>query len=97
MEQLRIGAFMPLTIDKETTLAAAERLAKLTHDDVSEAVDKAIKDKLARLEAPSDKDWEERWKRIEALQAELAELPKLDPRSPQEIADDLYDERGLPK
>jgi hypothetical protein len=88
---------MPLTIDKETTLAAAERLAKLTHDDVSEAVDKAIKDKLARLEAESDKDWQERWKRIEALQRRIAEAPKYDPRSASEIADDLYDEHGLPK
>jgi hypothetical protein len=88
---------MPLTIDNRTTLAAAERLAELTHEPVQDAVDKAIKDRLARLEAERDVEWEARWQRIEKLQAELAKLPKLDPRSPQEIADDLYDEYGLPK
>lgn len=73
------------------------RMAELTREGVPEAVAKAISDKLARLEALRDKDREERWKRVEELQRQIAEAPKHDSRSASEIMADLYDEHGLPK
>lgn len=88
---------MTIMIDNEATEQAAQRLAELTGQTITRAVDQAIQEKLAQLEELKQQDWEARWKRVEALQAELAKLPVLDPRTPQEICDDLYDEDGLPK
>ena len=88
---------MPLNIKKKETHQAARRLAELTGESLTEAVDKAVRERLDRLSTARDQEKEEAWRRIQQLQKELAEAPKFDSRSLAEIMDDMYDEDGLPK
>ncbi len=60
---------------------------------MTQAVADAIREKLERIPVPKD-DWEHRWAEIRRIQAEVAAMPILDSRSPEEM---LYDEDGLPK
>ena len=88
---------MPLNIKKKETHEAARRLAELTGESLTEAVDKAVRERLYRLSAARDQEAEAAWHRIEQLQKKAAEAPKSDSRSLAEIMDDMYDEHGLPK
>jgi antitoxin VapB len=88
---------MPLNIKKKETHEAARRLAELTGESLTEAVDKAVRERLARLSAAQDQDKQEAWRRIRELQRQLAEAPTYDSRSMEEIMEDMYDEYGLPK
>jgi antitoxin VapB len=88
---------MPLNIKKKETHDAARRLAELTGESLTEAVDKAVRERLDRLSAARDQDKQEAWRRIRELQKQLAEAPKYDSRSVAEIMGDMYDEYGLPR
>lgn len=46
---------------------------------------------------PPPNDKAARMRRLRAILAEFDKAPVLDPRSSQELMDDLYDEDGLPK
>ena len=88
---------MPLNIKKKETHEAARRLAELTGESLTEAVDKAVHERLERLAAVRDQKKEETWRRIKQLQKQAAEAPKYDSRRLEEIMEDMYDEYGLPK
>ena len=88
---------MPLNIKNAETHAAARKLAKLTGLTISDAVDQAIREKLRRIEEQRDADWERTLAAIREIQDRVASAPVYDPRTPQEIMDDMYDDDGLPK
>jgi antitoxin VapB len=66
----------------------AEQLAKQMGVTLTEAVIHALENQVRQVPKPID------WKKIDAICAEIAALPVLDPRSPDEIIG--YDEFGLP-
>ena len=84
---------MALNIRSPETEALAAELARLTGETKTEAVTKAVRDRLERVK---------RARRHRSLADELdrigqqcAALPILDPRDPDEILG--YDEHGLPR
>ena len=84
---------MALNIRNPEAERLAEELARVTGDTKTQAVIKALRDRLARLRR-------ERSKRrvadeLEEIARHCASLPVLDPRSADEILE--YDERGLPR
>ena len=88
---------MPLNIKKKETHDAARRLAELTGESLTEAVDKAVRERLDRIKAHKTVDKEELWRKVRQMQEDLANAPTYDDRSVQEIMDDMYDEYGLPR
>jgi antitoxin VapB len=68
----------------------AREVARLEGTSLTEAVERALADRRAKLLAAR----EEKRKRAEATLARIRALPVLDPRSPDEI---LYDKDGVPK
>ena len=84
---------MALNIRNPEAERLAAELARQTGETKTEAVTKALRDRLARLRR-------ERSKRrladeLDAIARHCASLPVLDPRRPDEILG--YDERGLPR
>lgn len=84
---------MALNIRNAEAERLAGELARQTGETKTEAVTKALRDRLARLRR-------ERSKRrladeLETIAAHCAQLPVLDARTPEEILG--YDERGLPR
>jgi antitoxin VapB len=84
---------MALNIRNPETEKLADALAKLTGESKTEAVTKALRDRLARVRR-------ERSRRrladeLDAIAKHCASLPVLDTRSADEILG--YDERGVPR
>jgi antitoxin VapB len=84
---------MALNIRNAEADALASELAKCTGETKTEAVIKALRDRLTRVRR-------ERGKRrladeLEEIAKRYESLPILDPRTPEEILD--YDENGLPR
>jgi antitoxin VapB len=84
---------MALNIRNKETERLAEALAKLTGETKTEAVLRALRDRLSRLRR-------ERSKRrladeLDEIALHCARLPVLDNRTAEEILG--YDERGLPR
>jgi antitoxin VapB len=82
---------MALNISSEAERLASE-LSKLTGESKTEAVTRALRDRLARVRR-------ERTRRslvdeLDEIARHCASLPVRDPRTPEEILG--YDERGLP-
>lgn len=83
---------MALNIRNQETERLAEALAKLTGESKTEAVTKALRDRLTRVRrerSPSRLADE-----LDAIARHCASLPVLDARSAEEIIG--YDERGVP-
>jgi antitoxin VapB len=88
-----MGGDMALNIRNGEAEKLAEALAKLTGETKTEAVTRALRDRLARLRR-------ERSKRsladqLDEIAVHCAALPVRDTRTPEEILG--YDERGLPR
>ncbi|WP_191059445.1 type II toxin-antitoxin system VapB family antitoxin [Geminicoccus harenae] len=81
---------MALVIDDPDIDRLAQELAEVEHVSVKEAVERALRARLAHERAVQEKR-----RRIRALQEEVARLPVYDDRSPEEIIG--YDEFGLPR
>jgi antitoxin VapB len=84
---------MALSIKHPEADRLARELAKSTGEGLTEAVIKALRERLAR-----EKGRKRRRRLSEELRAigeRVAALPVLDHRTPEEILD--YDERGLPR
>ncbi len=84
---------MALNIRNPQTEALATELAQLTGETKTEAVTKAVRDRLDRVKR-------ERHRRsladeLDAIARQCAALPVLDARAPDEILG--YDEHGLPR
>ena len=83
---------MSLNIKNEETHRRVRELARLTGETMSEAVDRAVAERLDRLRRKRNRDAVA--ERILDIGKACARLPVLDSRSAEEM---LYDEHGLPK
>jgi antitoxin VapB len=84
---------MALNIRNPKAERLADALAKLTGESKTEAVVRALEDRLARV-------WRERSRRrladeLDEIGRHCASLPVLDPRRAEEILG--YDENGMPR
>ena len=82
-----------IRITNPETARLAEELARRTGESLDEAVARAVGDRLARLETPRREPHQDEGRLIAELEAiadEIAALPDLDSRSPDEILG--YDE-----
>lgn len=88
-----IYAGMSLYIRNEETDRLARELAQRTGESLTDAVTKALRERLERTPAPL-RTREEKLAFLKEVQERIAKLPVLDPRDPDDM---LYDEYGLPK
>jgi len=85
-------ASMSLNIKNEKTHRQAKELARLTGETMTEAVDRAVAERLERFRRGRNRNALK--KKLLEIGRHCASLPILDDRSPEEM---LYDKRGLPK
>jgi antitoxin VapB len=85
---------MALSIKHPEADRLARELAEATGEGITEAVIKALRERLdrQRKRRPRGRRLSEE---LRAIGERVAAMPVLDPRSPEEILD--YDERGLPR
>jgi antitoxin VapB len=83
---------MSLNIKNEETHRRAKELARIAGETMTEAVDRAIAERLERIRRTRNRA--ALAERLLEIGRECAALPVLDGRSPEEM---LYDENGLPK
>ncbi len=83
---------MSLNIKNEETHRRAKKLARLAGETMTEAVDRAIAERLERVLRIRNRA--RLVERLLQIGHECAALPILDNRRPEDM---LYDERGLPK
>jgi antitoxin VapB len=83
---------MALSIKNPETDKLAHDLAKATGESVTEAVTKAIRDRLDAVRPPGHRA--RLLDDIRQIQELVATLPNRDPRSPHEVLE--YDKFGLP-
>lgn len=83
---------MSLNIKNEDTHRRAKELARLTRETMTEAVDRAIAERLARVRKTRNREALAR--KLLDIGHRCSRLPLLDRRSPEEM---LYDDHGLPK
>jgi antitoxin VapB len=83
---------MALNIRNQETEKLASDLAELTGESKTEAVTKALKDRLEHLKRMRGK--RRIADRLDEIAKHCASLPVLDSRRPEDM---LYDERGLPR
>ncbi len=82
---------MSLNIKNEETHRRAKELARLAGESMTEAVDRAIAERLDRIRRRRNKAV--LVERLLEIGRECAALPVLDKRRPEEM---LYDKRGIP-
>jgi antitoxin VapB len=82
-----------LNIRNPETERLASELARETGETKTEAVTKALRDRLAKLRR--ERAGRSLAEELDAIARHCAALPVLDPRTPEEILD--YDDRGLPR
>jgi antitoxin VapB len=91
---------MGLNIKNPEAEKAIRDLAAATGESLTEAIEKAAKERLARIQAKSKpRTVEEFLEAIRPIQDAFAAARKAsgDTRTSQELMDELYDEHGLPK
>lgn len=84
---------MALSIKGEKADRLARELARRTGESLTEAVTRALEERLKRV-APRQRD-EKLLARLNEIALTIARMPELDPRSADEIIG--YDEHGLPR
>jgi antitoxin VapB len=84
---------MALNIRNPEAERLATELARRTGETKTEAVTKALRERLARIRRERSK--RRRADELEAIAEHCANLPVLDARTPEEILE--YDDRGLPR
>jgi antitoxin VapB len=83
---------MSLNIKNEATHRRAQQLARLAGETMTQAVDRAIAERLERIRKRRNR--EGLAEHLLKIGRECARLPVLDKRSPEEM---LYDDNGLPR
>jgi antitoxin VapB len=83
---------MGMNIKNEGVHRRAQNLARLTGESLTQAVDRAVSERLERLRRARNR--EALAERLLKIGREVGRLPRLDPRSADEM---LYDRHGLPK
>jgi len=84
----------PLNIEDEQVIANAEALAESLGLSTTDAVRRAVREKLTRERIMRD---EEKRRRYDALMAIVDRASKLFPPGTSSDHSDLYDENGLPR
>lgn len=87
---------MSLNIKNERTHELVRRLAALTGQSQTSAVEDAVRRRLAELEEQRSGEEEERRRRIRAVIRRAQQIPSTG-RTTEEIMDELYDETGMPR
>lgn len=87
---------MSLNIKNETTHELVRRLAALTGQSQTGAVEDAVRRRLAELDGAREAEVARKLAAIEAIVARFQALPQND-ISYAEIMDEMYDEDGLPR
>ena len=87
---------MSLNIKNETVHDLVRRLAELTGQSQTSAVEDAVRRRLEEIQGDAARDREERARRIDEAIARLQALPVVGP-SYEEMMEDMYDEWGLPR
>ncbi|MGH3690314.1 MAG: type II toxin-antitoxin system VapB family antitoxin [Microbacterium sp.] len=87
---------MSLNIKNETTHELVRRLAALTGQSQTSAVEDAVRRRLAELEESREAEIERKRAAIAAVIARARLVPRTG-RSTEEIMDELYDDAGLPR
>ena len=87
---------MSLNIKNETTHELVRRLAALTGQSQTSAVEDAVRRRLAELEQQRSDDELARRRRIRAIIRRAQQIPSTG-RTTEEIMDELYDETGMPR
>lgn len=82
---------MALNIKDAETDRLVRQLAELTGEGITDAVKKAVSEKLVREHRRREQG---SWDRIRAIVRTYNAKPVVDPRPPEEM---LYDEHGLPR
>ena len=85
---------MALSLKDSETDRLAREVAELTGESLTEAVRKALAERLVR-ERRKRSGGQGLAQRLDALAKECAALPDVDPRTAEEIIG--YDERGVPR
>jgi antitoxin VapB len=85
---------MTLHIKDEKADRLARELAEATGETLTEAVTRALEERLGRYRRRSEAEVETRRKAMMEILKEMDKLPVLDDRTPDEILG--YDEDGLP-
>ena len=86
---------MGVFIKKPETEAKIRELAARTGETLTEAIERAVDERLAKLGPPPQRKGRVDHKKLAELLAYFDSLPVDDPRSPDEIIG--YDEHGVPK
>jgi antitoxin VapB len=83
---------MGLSIKNEEVEERIRRLTELTGEGVTEAVDAAVKARLAQLERSKEERAAARLASLDALLKKYGPFPPLDQKA---IDDEIYDENGI--
>jgi antitoxin VapB len=86
-------SIMPLSIKDPETERLARELARRTGESITVATRKALQERLRRMRGADRRSL--LLADLAAIRRRCAELPVLDPRTPEEIIG--FDERGLPQ
>lgn len=87
---------MSLNIKNESTHELVRRLAALTGQSQTSAVEDAVRRRLAELEQDREAEIERKRAAIAAVIARARLVPRTG-RSTEDIMDELYDEAGMPR
>jgi antitoxin VapB len=87
---------MSLNIKNATTHELVRRLAALTGQSQTSAVEDAVRRRLAELEEGREAEIERRRAAIAAVIARARLVPRTG-RSTEDIMDELYDDTGMPR
>jgi antitoxin VapB len=85
---------MGLSIKNEEVEARIRRLTELTGEGVTEAIDAAVREKLARVEKVREEEIQRRMAAVDAILAKYGPFPKLDQKA---IDEEMFDEFGVPR
>lgn len=88
---------MPFHVKSAEATALLEELRRATGEGVTEAVTEALRRRLEEVRSQRETRFQAAWAAVREIQERVAALPVVDPRSPRELADALYDDRGLPR
>ena len=86
-----------LNIQRPETYELAKKLAARTGESLTDAVTKALEERLARLETVRAQDIEARIARIHEIQRDVRASFGDHMPTAKELDDDMYDENGLPR
>lgn len=87
---------MGLNIKNERVHDLVRQLAELTGQSQTSAIEDAVRRRLDEMRGDAEKERVERARRLDEIIEEFQHLPVVGP-SYEEIMEDMYDERGLPR